>query len=267
VKRRLARLLGRLGVLAPASRVYGRFDYLRARARARGRPAPVAPDGLPLPPPRLVYLVSHTADLGWYLDGGRLAAESLRELLAADCAPIDGVRSLLDFGCGCGRVVRHWRGLAADVHGSDLNAAAITWCELNLPFRFAVNGLAPPLPYEDDAFELVYALSVLTHLPEELQLAWMDELARVLAPGGRLALSTHGERYRDRLDAGERARFDSGELVARRGEVAGSNLCTTFHPPAWVRSRLARGFEVAAHVPEGACGNPHQDLWLLRKAG
>jgi hypothetical protein len=87
----------------------------------------------------------------------------------------------------------------------------------------------------------------------------------VLRPGGRLVLSTHGERYRERLEAREQRAFDAGELVTRRGEIAGSNLCTTFHPPAWVRERLARGFEVADHVPEGARGNPHQDLWLLVK--
>src|SRR4051795_898861 len=222
VKRRLARLLGRLGLLAHASRAYGRVDSLRARMRERG-PRP-AGDGLPVPPPRLIYLVAHTTDGRWYLESGRAAADSLRELLARNGAPLEEARALLDFGCGCGRVIRHWRELDADVHGSDLNAGAVAWCSANLPFSFARNGLAPPLPHADGAFDLVYALSVFTHLPEELQLAWADELRRVLAPGGRLVLSTHGERYRERLDAAESRAFDAGELVTRRNEIAGSNL-------------------------------------------
>jgi SAM-dependent methyltransferase len=263
LKRRLARLLGRLGLLAHASRAYGWVDYGRARMRERG-PHPDG-DGLPVPPPRLIYLVAHTTDARWYLESGRLAADALRELLARSGPRIEETGALLDFGCGCGRVIRHWRELDADVHGSDLNGAAVAWCTANLPFSFTRNGLAPPLPHPDGTFDLVYALSVFTHLPEELQLAWAGELRRVLAPGGRLVLSTHGDRYRGRLDATERRAFDAGELVTRRSEIAGSNLCTAFHPPAWVRERLAHAFEVAEHAAEGARGNPHQDLWLLVK--
>ena len=54
----------------------------------------------------------------------------------------------------------------------------------------------------------------------------------------------------------------------RWGEVAGSNLCTTFHPSSWVRERLLpHGFEELEYLPEGATGNPHQDLFLLQRVG
>ena len=42
--------------------------------------------------------------------------------------------------------------------------------------RFERNALAPPLAFDDESFDLVYALSVFTHLTAELQLAWRDEL-------------------------------------------------------------------------------------------
>jgi hypothetical protein len=80
-------------------------------------------------------------------------------------------------------------------------------------------------------------------------------------------LTTHGERYLRRLNEDERERFSAGELVVRWAEVAGTNLCTTFHPPSWVRSRLvSRGFAEVEFVPEGARGNPYQDLYVLRRA-
>ena len=95
-----------------------------------------------------------------------------------------------------------------------------------------------------------------------------DEVSvRIVRPEGFLLVTTHGERYLDRLDDDERARFARGELVVRWAEVPGTNLCTTFHPPSWVRERLVpRGFEEVQFVPEGARGNPYQDLFLLRRA-
>ena len=177
------------------------------------------------------------------------------------------VRSILDFGCGCGRVIRHLGRVPADLHGSDANATLAAWCRENLPFgRYAVNGLAPPLPYEDGAFDLVYTMSVFTHLPAHLQRPWLDELRRVVEPGGRLLLTTHGERYVERLTPGERRRFAAGELVVRWGEVAGTNLCTAFHPAEYVRGLVRPGWELEELVAEGARGNPHQDLVVLRRA-
>jgi SAM-dependent methyltransferase len=267
VKQRLARLLERLGLVRVAAAVWSELEYGRARLRARAAPA-AAGDGLPVPPPRLIYLVSHTADPAWYLEGGERAAESVAAILARNGTPIEERRDVLDFGCGCGRVIRRFRGLDATLTGTDLNEAAIAWCAAKLPFaRFEPNGLEPPLPFPGASFDLVYALSVFTHLPEDLQRAWRDELARVLRPDGLLVLSTHGDRYRERLDPRERASFDAGALVVRRPAVAGSNLCTTFHPEAYVREQLSGRFEVRRLVREGARGNPHQDLWLLAALG
>jgi hypothetical protein len=83
--------------------------------------------------------------------------------------------------------------------------------------------------------------------------------------GGLLLVSTHGARYLDRLSPPEQEAFGRGEVVVRFEEVAGSNLCTTFHPPASVRDRLGADLELVEEVPEGARGNPHQDLFLFRK--
>ena len=86
----------------------------------------------------------------------------------------------------------------------------------------------------------------------------------MLRPYGLLVISTHGDRYLERLSAAERARFEAGNVVVRWGGVAGTNLCTTFHPRSYLE-RLAEGLELVEHVPGGATGNPHQDLSVLRK--
>jgi SAM-dependent methyltransferase len=265
VKHAVLKTLGRAGLLAPAYRVYER---LRAAQLPHG-PEPAPSDGLPVPPPHLIVRVAGTPDLAWFLESGRLAAQSMREALQQSGARFEDADSILDFGCGCGRVLRNWGTLRETaVAGSDLSGAAIDWCRENLPFaRFETNALVPPLGFDDESFDLVYALSVFTHLPEAMQLEWMDELARVTRPGGHLIITTHGERYLERLNDEERVRFREDQLVVRWAEVPGTNLCTTFHPPSWVRERLVpHGFEELRFVAEGARGNPYQDLYLLRRA-
>lgn len=253
VKRLLLALLERARLLRPAFRGYERLQALRG-VEAGG-----------VPPARLRVRVAGTADLDWFLDGGRLAAETVREAAARHGRPLEQVQALLDFGCGCGRVLRHWGELPGRVHGSDPDRPAVEWVRRHLPFaRVEVNALAPPLQYGESSFDLAYAFSVLTHLPEELQRAWLVELHRVLRPGGLLLLSTHGEHYRERLSEPEREQFDAGGIVVRWEQAAGTNLCAVYHPRASLE-RLAGGLTLLEHVPEGARGNPHQDLTVLRR--
>jgi SAM-dependent methyltransferase len=224
-----------------------------------------APDGLPLPPFDLRILVAASPDIGWFLDSGARGAQSIRASLERNGLDLARAAPILDFGCGCGRVTRHFAGVAG-VHGSDLNPRLVAWCRARLPFgTFGTNGLAPPLAYEDGRFGLVYALSVFTHLPEGLQDEWMEELRRVLRPGGHLLLTTHGEHYLGELTDDEQRRFRSGDLVLRRDDRPGSNVCGAYHPERYVRERLAKGFTVVEFAPKGALGNPWQDLWLLRR--
>jgi 2-polyprenyl-3-methyl-5-hydroxy-6-metoxy-1,4-benzoquinol methylase len=262
VKAVFLRALGRCGLLLPAFR-----GWERMRSFGAGKIA-VGPDGLPLPPPTLMMRVAGTVDAAWFLESGRLAEESIRAALERAGAPLGSLKSILDFGCGCGRVLRRWHDLGARVYGSDLSGPAIEWCRAHLPLvEVGVNALKPPLPYREGSFDLVYALSVLTHLPVEMQLAWRDELGRVLRPGGHLLVTVHGDAYIPRLRREERRLYDRGECVVRWAEVAGSNLCTTFHPPAFVRNQLALGWELVEHLPRGALGNPEQDLIVLRRPG
>ena len=268
-----ARLRGALRAALRAGGLLGTARAVRRMTRAwqaRGRNAPFyragAPDGLPLPPARLVDLVAGTPELEWFLAGGALAASSIKEALQEQGADVAQLKAILDFGCGCGRVLRHWSGLPSKVHGCDYNRAAIRWCRRNLSFaQLAVNRLEPPLPYAPASFDLVYALSVFTHLPGTLQRPWVEELFRVLRPGGFLLVSVHGEASAPGLSASDAERFRAGELVVVRGQDAGTNLCAAYHPEVALRALVASRFDVLAHHLEGARGNPPQDLVVLRR--
>jgi hypothetical protein len=163
--------------------------------------------------------------------------------------------------------LRHWKSLRdTSIHGTDQQTILVEECRRTLPFvTVTSNGPEPPLAYADKSFDLVYALSVFTHLNEQQQDAWRDEIRRILKPGGVWLLTTHGEAYIPKLSDSQLADFKAGNLVCRDGQFQGQNICVTYHPESYVREKLAAGFSVLEYVPEGAKGNPEQDLYLLRK--
>jgi SAM-dependent methyltransferase len=264
-RRGLKTALSRTGLLDVARQARD-WWWAREFARANREFLETWSDGLPIPPTPLRILVAASPDISWFIDSGRRGADSIRAILERHAIPLNRSTPLLDFGCGCGRVTRHFAPLGPAVHGTDLNPALVAWCRRHLSFgRFDVNGLGPPLPFPDGQFALAYALSVFTHLPESLQDAWMQELRRVVGPGGHVIITTHGVHYLNELNEAERDRFRSGQLVIRRDDSPGSNVCGAYHPETYVREHLSEGFTVVDFVAEGAAGNPFQDLWLLRR--
>ncbi len=106
---------------------------------------------------------------------------------------------LLDLGCGGGRHAfeAHRRGahaVAFDRDGGDTKDAAAMLAAMRLAgeapadaLGTAVNGDALALPFADGAFDRVIAAEVLEHVPAH-EVA-ITELARVLRPGGTLAVT------------------------------------------------------------------------------
>lgn len=227
-----------------------------------------APDGLPVPPARLRVAVSGIADPNDHLDAGRRSARAIDFFLERNGLAVGDAGSLLDFGCGSGRVARQWVGLQdTAVHGCDYNADAIAWCQAHLPFAgWKVNQLAPPLPYEANNFGLIYGLSVFTHFPEELQGRWMAELARVLEPGGHLIFTTMGNSFRSHLSPREQESFDAGKLTVHFPRSAGSNMCAAYHPRVYIDELITgAGLRLLDSLPSDEDSPYPQDMWLVSK--
>ena len=254
----VTRARAKLGRMATRSR--DRLGGLRLRAEHRRTSAPI-------PPGDLIHAVANTENVPWFLATGEIAAKCLEDTLQRNGVAIGSLDKVLDFGCGIGRVMRHWATLnGPKLHGTDYNPALVAWCREHLTFaQFQVNGLDQTLSYPDDTFDFTYALSVFTHLDGPLQAFWMNELRRVLKPGGLAFITVHGRFYLDQLDHAERTEFLAGRPVVRRSKREGSNDCASFHPENAVREGLASAFEVLDFIPEGALGNPKQDAYLLRK--
>jgi SAM-dependent methyltransferase len=222
--------------------------------------------GIRIPPSHLISLVAGVPDRGWFLTSGKLGAQALHDVLQKNNVEIAQFDSILDFGCGLGRVLRRLPDLTgAQLFGCDYNRKLIVWCRANLPFaEFSTNELERKLKYDDHSFDFVYALSVFTHLTASQHRFWIEELRRILRPGGYLFLTTHGKHYEQQIPEGLRTNFRNGELVVVMPDRAGENTCAAFHPEKYVRDELAHGWEIVDFVEQGALGNPLQDVYLLR---
>lgn len=224
------------------------------------------PDGLPLPPPRLVYIISATYDLEVFYAQSLRGAAWIQNILKKHNLDINKFEAILDFGCGCGRVMRQWHDLKGPaLYGSDYNPKLVQWCQQNLPFAaFHTNHLAPPLPYVDQQFDFIYTISVFTHLPEDLQEQWLKELTRILKPKGFLIITLHGEARSGDLTPEQKQLFDSGQMIVRGEKYRGSNVCGAYHPESYVRQHFIKDLTIIDVIPCGTTDGG-QDVYLLQK--
>lgn len=126
----------------------------------------------------------------------------IRELYQRHIGELRDAQGILDFGCGYGRVIRfflkdidHRRLIGTDYTASllDFCRASNRWCD------FARNDAGPPLPFGDNQFQYVFAYSVFSHFSEEMHLLWLDELRRIVLPGGALAISVRPRNFINHL--------------------------------------------------------------------
>lgn len=155
-----------------------------------------ASSGIPFPPENLIFLVTNGKDPATFNATGAADLNLVRLSLAeAGFNSENGRYRILDWGCGCGRIARHWQdGIdQIELFGCDINQELIGWCQQHIPFGdFSVCTVLPPLSYPNGYFDIIYGISVLTHLTFEAHFLWMQEIYRILKPGGLAVLTTHG---------------------------------------------------------------------------
>jgi SAM-dependent methyltransferase len=124
-----------------------------------------------------------------------------------------GCGDILDYGCGWGRIIRFFtRHFEPDrLVGIDCLPAAIDVCRSTN--KWATFGLVEPLPpttLAAERFDLAYSYSVFSHLAEDVHRRWIEELHRVVRPGGLLVATTRPRAWIAK-SAGLRAARERGE--------------------------------------------------------
>ncbi len=107
---------------------------------------------------------------------------------------LNDFNSICDWGCGCGRLIQAIRRIApsASLSGIDIDVDNIDWCSRNIDYaKFTHVPLLPPTPFPDAHFDLLYGISVFTHLTREAFEFWRDELHRLVRPGGAVLVTVN----------------------------------------------------------------------------
>lgn len=172
--------------------------------------------------------------------------------------------TFLDFGCGRGRYLRiFWRDVRPEsLHGVDVDPDMPKFCaDPGVPGRPSRIDNLGTLPFPDRRITHLTAYLAFTHLPENVHLHRVAEIAQVMKPGASLILTTEPRRFLDfietipenassvwhsglrasagDLDANRRA-FDKGQFVCLSpggGECRGAAFPSGTHVEAVVRDR------------------------------
>lgn len=224
-----------------------------------------------LPPADLRRRVSGESSADMFVNKGRKCSDGLLAAVRGQGRELSSFQAILDFGCGCGRTLIWWD-LAAGVEffGTDIDGEAIHWCEENYRWgQFRVNQPLPPLKYPDNKFDLIYAVSIFTHLNEEFQFRWLGELMRVAQPGGLVLLTLHGEHVWSQLHPELIAQLKSDGILFLIDDYWKGAFPdwyqSTFHLKEYVFEHFAKYFTVMDYIPRGL--NGHQDILVLKKPG
>ncbi len=237
---------------------------------------------IPVPSKGAFYLVTGLEDYR-DMEFGKHAKQNVASMLDLfnEVGIKQNFQNILDFGCGCGRVLAGWAMLGwaglydtnYNLFGVDLHQSLIDWCNENIPNVDArKNELFPPLEFPDNYFDLIYAKSVFTHLTLNTQKKWVVEFRRILKPNAHILISFRGRYFIEKYFASQggskiKSVEDIGYDVVRE-DLNGGSGCTVHHTPEFFSS-LFEGFEPILHYdsqkrPCIRLSN-YQDIYIFRK--
>jgi SAM-dependent methyltransferase len=229
----------------------------------------------PVPPAYLRVRAIATSSLPAYLSTGLANARGIRGVLESNGVDANAIRSILDYGCGAGRIIRQLPEIFDNdvrIWGIDRYGPAIRWCRRNLDFAtFLQSEQSSEL--EDKSVDLIFASSVFTHLSPETEDRALRELLRLIRPAGSLLLTFRGKNYESRLSAKQLEILHRKGVLVRNPRADGENECDAYHTRDYIREKFGSLFDRMVHIEspvefrvrdQAGYTDPGQDVWLFR---
>lgn len=212
--------------------------------------------------------ILHPGTPPWFNEAiDRLQYRALQRALLIAQVPVGG--RFLDVGCGTGRWVRRYAELGFAPVGVDATIGMLRIARAHQTSCPLIAGLAYNLPFSDAVFDCLSDITVVQHIPYENQPKALQEMVRVLKPGGRMILL-------------ELIRGEGAHIFPRRAqdwirevESCGTTLLRCFGQEFLFVDRLfvrlaqavsARKDNQADKAHSAPSGSPSQGVSLARRA-
>jgi SAM-dependent methyltransferase len=187
------------------------------------------------------------------------------------------IESCLEIGCGYGRIVRELR--------REIAPSSISVCDvLDEGARFAaaefgvrrVSVVEAMGPEYDCSFDLIYLLSVYTHLPRHMIENNLARVSALLKPNGALVFSTHGKQSAEMAEIYQQYWLDKEKLSAKLEQTGFfyerypyyyADYGLTWMVTDEVKKMVANAaptLDFLAHYPLAV--DAHQDVFVYRRA-
>ena len=189
-------------------------------------------------------------------------------LLEAVDRPLLKTGHFLEFASGHGRFTRHLvKALGAErVTVSDVVPDAVDFARATFGVDGFLSSVSPEALAWEQSYDVVFVLSLFSHLPERTWARWLRSLYRAVKPGGLLVFTTHGaeaaQRQNVTLDGQGFFFAPSSESQA----IEAAEYGTTFTSDAFVQRCIAQTLD-GARVLQHASAHfwNHQDAYVVMK--
>jgi SAM-dependent methyltransferase len=178
--------------------------------------------------------------------------------------PPPSPEKIIEFASGYGRVTRHLDNDYFDVTSSDIHDEAINFISENFNVKTILSTKNPDEFDLDKTYDVVFALSFFSHMPDKSFGKWIKALYKHVKPGGMLIFTTHGrisnKNYNCSLNNGF-AFYSSSE----QEDLSASDYGTTISEYSYVEKVCENFISKKPDIWKEGFWWSHQDLYIIRK--
>ena len=229
---------------------------------------------------------------------GRAALEEVIPFvkLIEDTKPLNNEMTVVDFGAGWGRFARFFKESVSrdNLYLADVDPGALVWCK-----RCRVKGIpvlldkSGTLPLSDGSADVIYSYSVFSHLSGKAAVHWLNDIHRVLKPGGAFVFTTQslrflqtvyafskkwwpndfersmakymGPRPKDAIERYTRGEHTYSDVngIGGGGVLSGDFYGWAAIPPAWIQTEFGSKFDIEQYVDDPA--QFEQAVYVMRR--